>query len=220
MYYQDIPLYTYPNFIVSRPAFQVPTSSEVKHVPIVADTIGMERPAKMAHYNQFALGTYQERSVATEDKKSALDFDDSFTETMLLALKDNRKILRSPRSNVDKENGFSPNAIATVAPQCPMAVDKVRVRDHRWREHFEELVAFKNLFGHTNVTQTKSKILAEWVKNQRRLSKQGKLSVSRTERLSSLGFEWDRSYLFKTKNSETDQPAAAINTSPRKRKAR
>jgi len=216
--HQEIPIYTYHNFI-SRPAFQVPTSSEVKYVPINADTIGMERPAKMAHCNQFALGTYHERNVATEDKKSALDFDDSFTETMLLALKDNRKILRSPRSNVDKENGwFSPNAIATVAPQCPMAVEKVRVRDHRWKEHFEELVAFKNLFGHTNVTQTKSKILAEWVKNQRRLSKQGKLSVSRTERLSSLGFEWDRSYLFKSKSSETDQPAAA--TSPRKRKAR
>lgn len=91
-----------------------------------------------------------------------------------------------------------------------------RTRDVRWKEHFAELLAFRKEYGHTNVTQTKSKTLAEWVKNQRRLRKAGKLSQSRIDKLDEIGFEWDRSYLFK--NKRTDEMDAQV--SPRKRKLR
>jgi len=80
-----------------------------------------------------------------------------------------------------------------------------RTRGSRWTEHFNQLLEFKSEYGHTNVTQTKSKTLAEWVKNQRRLRKADKLAQSRIDNLDSIGFEWDRSYLFKNKRSPTER---------------
>jgi len=91
-----------------------------------------------------------------------------------------------------------------------------KTRDTRWKEHFQELIEFKRDYGHTNVTQTKSKTLAEWVKNQRRLRKAGKLAQSRISKLDEIGFEWDRSYLFKNKRGEapSSSTSSSMSSSP------
>lgn len=64
----------------------------------------------------------------------------------------------------------------------------------RWEEMFAELVAFKEIFGHTNVPQRKSEYsaLANWVGNQRAAKRLGRPIVAeRAERLEALGFVWN-----------------------------
>ena len=58
-----------------------------------------------------------------------------------------------------------------------------------WDERFQELVEFKALNGHTNVS-TKVKGLGSFVKHQRERFKKGKLEDDRVTRLNEIGFEW------------------------------
>mmetsp|Transcript_14311 Transcript_14311/g.19953 ORF Transcript_14311/g.19953 Transcript_14311/m.19953 type:complete len:372 (+) Transcript_14311:145-1260(+) len=71
--------------------------------------------------------------------------------------------------------------------------------DELWMKHFNQLKEFKAQFGHCNVTRTKAewKSLGNWVAEQRRKMRQGKLTQQQYDMLSVLGFEWDRSYFFK-----------------------
>ena len=61
--------------------------------------------------------------------------------------------------------------------------------DAKWDERFQELVEFKALNGHTNVS-TKVKGLGSFVKHQRERFKKGKLEDDRVTRLNEIGFEW------------------------------
>lgn len=68
-------------------------------------------------------------------------------------------------------------------------------------ERFQELVEFKRLHGHCNVTQHDkfSRSLGNWVSKQRQRKKRGyktkysKLSQEQVDLLDKIGFEWDRS---------------------------
>lgn len=70
-----------------------------------------------------------------------------------------------------------------------------------WMERFQELVEFKRLHGHCNVTQHDkfSRSLGNWVSKQRQRKKRGyktkysKLSQEQVDLLDKIGFEWDRS---------------------------
>jgi len=111
------------------------------------------------------------------------------------------------RPSEDKEStmSISPSS-SPLRSSSPIRDVHDKTRETKWKEHYQELIHFKKENGHTNVTQTKSKPLAEWVKNQRRLRKAGKLAKSRISKLDETGFEWDRSYLFKNKKSSSDRP--------------
>lgn len=63
----------------------------------------------------------------------------------------------------------------------------------RWEEKFDQLLKFKELHGHTNVSQTTPEYqeLANWVKNQRRAKLKNSASFGeRSKRLEAIGFEW------------------------------
>ena len=66
--------------------------------------------------------------------------------------------------------------------------------DARWMERYTELEQYKNSEGHCNIPQgsTEHPALANWVKQQRRLYKEGKLSDDRVQHLEDIGFEWVR----------------------------
>lgn len=68
-------------------------------------------------------------------------------------------------------------------------VDNDSIDRRSWDERFQELVEFKALNGHTNVT-TKTKGLGSFVKKQRERFKKGKLEDDRITRLNEIGFEW------------------------------
>jgi len=61
-----------------------------------------------------------------------------------------------------------------------------------WLQRFEQLKAFKERFGHCNVTRgwKESPGLAQWVKKQRARRNKGLLSEDRIRRLEELGFVW------------------------------
>jgi hypothetical protein len=64
------------------------------------------------------------------------------------------------------------------------------LHQEKWNQHYEELVEFHNANGHCNVRW--ACCLGQWVNNQRRSKKNGKLSANRIELLDGLGFEWSR----------------------------
>ncbi|QLH37614.1 MAG: Helicase associated domain protein [Parachlamydiaceae bacterium] len=74
-----------------------------------------------------------------------------------------------------------------------------------WKNNYNALKAFKEQFGHTNVTRSTEgyEKLGNWVAEQRRKFRKqetsnGKGGITETqfEKLHKLGFEFDRSYYF------------------------
>ncbi|PRP80007.1 hypothetical protein PROFUN_12294 [Planoprotostelium fungivorum] len=63
-----------------------------------------------------------------------------------------------------------------------------------WMRHYEELKKFKEVHHHTNVTRTKkdTRKLGNWVAEQRRKKKQGRLNQQQIDLLTSAGFEWEK----------------------------
>ena len=61
--------------------------------------------------------------------------------------------------------------------------------DETWDEHFDELTHYKAEHGHCNVSRREGS-LGQWVRNQRKADKKGKLSEGRKLRLDAIGFEW------------------------------
>ena len=63
--------------------------------------------------------------------------------------------------------------------------------DQLWMEKYAKLEAFRQAFGHCNVTKTfEAKKLYSWVKNQRSFQRAGKLRKDRVQLLNDLGFIW------------------------------
>lgn len=66
------------------------------------------------------------------------------------------------------------------------------VYENRWESKFDRLVAFKNKYGHCKVPVTyPDQHLAGWVDRQRTLKTNGRLPVSREQKLNEIGFIWD-----------------------------
>ena len=84
-------------------------------------------------------------------------------------------------SDSESDDGY----IDRTAVQVPSTT----VHDIKWNKRYEDLVEYKNSTGHANVPRTLGP-LGNWVKNQRKVFLEGKLSSDRTERLDSIGFEW------------------------------
>ena len=64
-----------------------------------------------------------------------------------------------------------------------------------WEERFNQLLQFKEKFGHCNVTRRTNKELFSWVDNMRQSKKgngTGKISHEQIERLTSIGFRWEK----------------------------
>jgi hypothetical protein len=85
--------------------------------------------------------------------------------------------------------------------QGRLSADRIRRLDHfgfewepratAWEDMFATLVQFKEHFGHCNVPLgwPEDPHLAAWVRSQRQLRREGRLSVDRIRRLDALGFE-------------------------------
>lgn len=64
-----------------------------------------------------------------------------------------------------------------------------------WDENYDKLIDFMDQNEHTNVTRSTPE-LGNWVAEQRRKFRRGKITESQFIRLNNIGFEWDRSYYF------------------------
>ena len=69
---------------------------------------------------------------------------------------------------------------------------KKQISDEMWDERYEELVAYKAKYGHTEIP-TKTRVpelkpLAKWVLKQRIVAKKNELNEDRMKRLKKLGF--------------------------------
>lgn len=62
----------------------------------------------------------------------------------------------------------------------------------RWEQHFAQLVAFKEQFGHCRVPNKwpEAKTFGHWVHTLRSHKKKGRLTSERVQRLEAIGFEW------------------------------
>ncbi|KAL6057634.1 Helicase [Balamuthia mandrillaris] len=67
------------------------------------------------------------------------------------------------------------------------------VMNFQWKEHFQELVEFKERFGHCQVPVQwrENPRLGSWVKTQRAAWKKGKMSAERKSMLDSIAFVWE-----------------------------
>ena len=65
--------------------------------------------------------------------------------------------------------------------------------DASWEERVQDLIAFRERFGHCTVVSTDSEhpVLARWLINQRQLYSLGALPTDRVARLDALGIVWD-----------------------------
>mmetsp|Transcript_27590 Transcript_27590/g.38910 ORF Transcript_27590/g.38910 Transcript_27590/m.38910 type:complete len:205 (-) Transcript_27590:32-646(-) len=68
----------------------------------------------------------------------------------------------------------------------------------RWNQSYQALSQFKDFYGHSQVTRSTPGFqeLGNWVAEQRRKLKKGKITLKQFEALNDLGFEWDRSHYF------------------------
>jgi hypothetical protein len=73
---------------------------------------------------------------------------------------------------------------------------KEHIRDQRWRTRYEQLVQYQKQHGHCHVTVTDSndgKAFSDWIRDQRRLCRLGKLKPDRKHLLDQIGFVWSSS---------------------------
>eukprot|EP00594_Rhizosolenia_setigera_P017051 CAMPEP_0178958122 /NCGR_PEP_ID=MMETSP0789-20121207/11400_1 /TAXON_ID=3005 /ORGANISM="Rhizosolenia setigera, Strain CCMP 1694" /LENGTH=223 /DNA_ID=CAMNT_0020640659 /DNA_START=37 /DNA_END=708 /DNA_ORIENTATION=+ len=69
----------------------------------------------------------------------------------------------------------------------------------RWRSKFQQLCAYKQQYGNTNVLPSRNKQLGNWVYTQRvdykklKENKKSPMTLERIQLLESIGFEWVRS---------------------------
>mmetsp|Transcript_7590 Transcript_7590/g.10473 ORF Transcript_7590/g.10473 Transcript_7590/m.10473 type:complete len:201 (-) Transcript_7590:170-772(-) len=63
----------------------------------------------------------------------------------------------------------------------------------RWNKNFQSLQKYKEIHGHLHVTRSTSgyQDLGNWVSDQRRKLKKGKLTLKQFELLTTLGLEWN-----------------------------
>jgi len=75
---------------------------------------------------------------------------------------------------------------------------KETVFDRHWRTHYNELSEFKRIFGHCNVSRTTPGYdqLGNWLSDQRKKLRRGKMTKEQYDMLSDLGVDWDRSKAF------------------------
>ena len=67
--------------------------------------------------------------------------------------------------------------------------DRATVFDKHWKEHYNELVEFKQLFGHCNASRTTRGYdqLGNWLADQRKKLRRGKLTREQYDMLTELG---------------------------------
>eukprot|EP00027_Filamoeba_sp_ATCC50430_P000272 CAMPEP_0168556258 /NCGR_PEP_ID=MMETSP0413-20121227/8781_1 /TAXON_ID=136452 /ORGANISM="Filamoeba nolandi, Strain NC-AS-23-1" /LENGTH=144 /DNA_ID=CAMNT_0008587181 /DNA_START=802 /DNA_END=1236 /DNA_ORIENTATION=+ len=68
----------------------------------------------------------------------------------------------------------------------------------RWNRMYGALKKFKEHNGHMHITRSTLgyEELGNWIAEQRRKVKRGKITLEQFESLTELGFEWDRSHYF------------------------
>ena len=64
--------------------------------------------------------------------------------------------------------------------------------ENAWNQHFNELLNFKNKYGHVNVPYSKKNKtpLSAWIRKQRKEYRRQKLSQKKIDKLNSIGFNW------------------------------
>mmetsp|Transcript_4748 Transcript_4748/g.6630 ORF Transcript_4748/g.6630 Transcript_4748/m.6630 type:complete len:192 (+) Transcript_4748:70-645(+) len=92
-------------------------------------------------------------------------------------------------SQVPAADDSPPFKFKTPRPGKPTVFDK------HWKDHFNELQDFKNQHGHCFVSRMTEghEQLGNWLIDQRRKFRKGKLTREQFDLLSELGVEWDRS---------------------------
>mmetsp|Transcript_13843 Transcript_13843/g.19218 ORF Transcript_13843/g.19218 Transcript_13843/m.19218 type:complete len:202 (+) Transcript_13843:688-1293(+) len=68
----------------------------------------------------------------------------------------------------------------------------------RWNRKYDEVKKYKKNNGHMDITRSTPgyEELGNWIAEQRRKVKRGKITLEQFESLTELGFEWDRSHYF------------------------
>lgn len=71
--------------------------------------------------------------------------------------------------------------------------EKETMFDKHWKDHFNEVVQFKQTYGHSNVARTTPGYdqLGSWLADQRKKLRRGKLTREQYDMLTSIGVNWD-----------------------------
>ena len=125
-----------------------------------------------------------------------------------------------PQQISNGTSGSSDDSQDSPAPQRPWSfkIPKNKPKNGafkvRWMQRYNELKEFKENFGHVSVTRVTKDYqqLGNWVADQRRKFRKGKLTEEQFHLLNDLGMEWDRSYYFKPTVFDDIQNGRTTNT--------
>lgn len=100
--------------------------------------------------------------------------------------------------NFSNTNNNSTDNNKKASYKFKQPVNKPHAFDRQWRRHFDELAEFKTNHGHCNVSRTTKGFenLGNWLADQRRKLRRGKMTKEQYDMLTQLGVEWDRSHYF------------------------
>ena len=153
--------------------------SHIEQLPSTNNSVHLRFEQILQHQNRTIIAPDDLNNAFIEFAHfviSAIYFYDQNTRSNTYAQK--RKIAPSTKSYVFK------------VPKKP----KSTVFDKHWKDHFHELENFKKKFGHCNVSRSTKGYdqLGNWVADQRRKLRRGKLTEQQYEMLTELGMDWDR----------------------------
>ena len=110
---------------------------------------------------------------------------------------ENERMIPSEAMKVSTEESPDPIQVSTEGSADDKEMGNGRVCgffESNWTARYNELVVYKDNHGHCNVSRRDeaNKTLANWVNDQRKAFKNGKLSNARAKKLNGIGFVWGK----------------------------
>lgn len=139
---------------------------------------------------------FQQLTQSKGDTNSIYFYNSVFTEFMTLLV----SLIEKYHETVTLKEPRNVSGIKNYVFKVPR---KSTVFDKHWVNHFKELESFKKEFGHITVSRTTKGYdqLGNWLADQRRKLRRGKLTEQQYEMLNQLGVDWDRAAQFGQANS-------------------
>jgi hypothetical protein len=188
---------------VDMVAFLAPRRSRVDIVQAVGRAM-WTAPGKTTGYVFLPLYVQEAVGESVEDAVDRTEFDEVWNVLQALQEQDEvlADIIREVREAQGRTGGFDDSRlrdkVQILGPAVSLDMLRAAITTRCierlaafWDYMFGKLAAFKERFGHCNVTVGNDPQLGSWVEVQRGLRRRGLLLTERGRRLDALGFEWD-----------------------------
>ena len=188
---------------VDMVAFISPRKSKVDIVQATGRAM-RKSPGKEFGYVMVPLFVEQASNESIEEALHRTGFDDVWD--LLGAMREQDDVLvdiiRQMQEDKGRTGGYNDRRLSERVEVLGPSVSLETIRESitaecleslgvSWDERFGEMLAYKNVHGHTNVSAAARTVLGSWISNQRTYFKSGKLQPDRVAKLQDIDFVWD-----------------------------